>query len=361
MKTSLKKFKIAVTLAAIFLYTKADAQFQPEMADSFYHFLQANKGRASLYISRNDTVSIGFNENKLMPLASTVKILVAVEFAKQAANAIFNEEDNVALSELEKYYIPNTDGDAHPQWLEYEKGRGTIRNDSISLIDVARGMIMFSSNANTEFLIDLLGEDNVKNNIQLFGLKQHTPVFHLVSSLFMYQNPFKLKETDVLKGIRKLTEEEYCKVAYGIHYHLKNDSAFKQKFRPQDLSMKMQKLWSDRLPASTTREYVQIAKVLNNRKLFDENTYGVIAQVLEYPMENKAFQQAFKHYGVKGGSTSFVLTHVIYFTSKSNVRMEMAVFFNELTEKENNDLQRWLDPFEAQVIFDRKFRESLKF
>ena len=35
--------------------------------------------------------------------------------------------------------------------------------DSISLLNVARGMMMFSSNANTEFLMDLLGLDNVKN------------------------------------------------------------------------------------------------------------------------------------------------------------------------------------------------------
>ena len=78
-------------------------------------------------------------------------------------------------------------------------------------------------------------------------------------------------------------------------------------------------------------------------------------------MENKGFQQVFTHYGVKGGSTAFVLTHVVYLTTKSGNKMELAIFFNNLTEKENEKLQTWLDPFEAQVIFDKKFREKLVF
>ncbi len=55
----------------------------------------------------------------------------------------------------------------------------------------------------------------------------------------------------------------------------------RQKFRPQDLTLKMQKEWSDRLPASTTKEYVQVCTILNNRKYFDENTYKIISEILK--------------------------------------------------------------------------------
>ncbi len=361
MKYSFKKIKIAVFIAAIFLCKLSWGQLQPSKADSFLQFIKSNTSKAAICISSNDSVICSLNPNKLMPLASTVKILVAIEFAKQAANKIVDENSLVALSDLDKYYLPNTDGDAHPNWLAYEKSQQHIKLDSIRLVDVARGMMMFSSNANTEFLIDLLGEDNVKNNLQLLGLKQHTAVFHLVASLFIYQNPFHKKESVILKSIKNLTEEEYSKVAYGIHYHLKNDSGFKLKFKQSDLTLNMQKTWSDRLPASTVSDYVHLAAILNNRKYFDETTYGLIAEIMEFPMENPAFQKVFKHYGVKGGSTASVLTHVIYFTTLSGKRMELAIFFNQLTEKENNNLQNWLDPFEAQVIFDKQFRGKLRF
>ncbi len=353
--------KFRFTLIGLFLVQILFAQLKPNIADSFLLFVKANKAKASLYITNNDTVIAKLNEDKVMPLASTVKIMVAMEFAKQASAGVINENGYVALAELEKYYLPNTDGDAHPTWLAFEKENKHIKNDSIKILDVARGMIMFSSNANTEFLCDLLGFDNVKNNIQLLGLKKHSAIYPIVSSLYMYQNPKAVGEERILKAIKKMSEEQYSKNIFRIHNQLKYDSTFKLKFRPQDLTMTMQKLWSDRLPSSTTKEYNQIAKVLNNRKFFNEDAYAIIAEVLEFPMESKAFQNVFKHYGVKGGSTGFVLTHVIYCTKKDGTKMELCIFLNNLTEQEQQKMEQWLDPFEAQIIFNKKFREKLVF
>ncbi|MFN0081119.1 MAG: serine hydrolase, partial [Ferruginibacter sp.] len=118
-------------------------------ADSLLSFIKTNPNRSSLYLMQNDTIVARLNENKMMPLASTVKMLVAIEFAKQGANNIFDVNEMVSLKELDKYYLANTDCDAHPSWLAYEKQQGHISNDSIALINVARGMILFSSNANT--------------------------------------------------------------------------------------------------------------------------------------------------------------------------------------------------------------------
>ena len=41
--------------------------------------------------------------------------------------------------------------------------------------------------------------------------------------------------------------------------------------------------------------------------------------------------------------------------------MEIAIFFNDLIAAEEQQLERWLDPFEAQVIFDKNFRKKLQF
>lgn len=352
--------KFRLTIIGLFLLQFLFAQ-KPNVADSFLLFVKANKAKSSVYITNNDTVIARLNEDKIMPLASTVKIMVAIEFAKQASAGVINEESYVALKDLDAYYLKDTDGDAHPSWLDYEIQNKHIKADSIKLIDIARGMIMYSSNANTEYLCDLLGFDNVKNNIQLLGLKKHTAIYPIVSSLFMYQNPKAINEDKILKAIGKMNEEQYSKNIFRIHNQLKYDSTFKLKFRPQDLSLKMQKMWSDKLPASTTKEYNQITKVLNNRKFFNEDAYAILADVLEFPMESKAFQNVFKHYGVKGGSTGFVLTHVIYCTKKDGSKMELCIFFNNLTIEEQQKLEQWLDPFEAQVIFNTKFREKLVF
>jgi D-alanyl-D-alanine carboxypeptidase len=356
--TTMKYLRLVI-ITAIILLSSTIAQAQ-QYADSVLNFIAANKTRAALYLVRNDTVLAKLNENKLMPLASTVKIMVAVEFAKQAGSGIIDENSYVALSELDKYYLPNTDGGAHPQWLGFEKMKKHIKEDSIKLIDVARGMIMFSSNANTEYLMDLLGLDNVKNNIQLFGLKQHTAIYPLVSSLFMYQNPKKAKEDKILKAIKNMPEEMYCKTIAMIHNQLKYDSTFKAKFRPQDLSMKMQKVWSDRLTASTVKEYVQVCKILNTRKFLEPDAYGILAEVLESIMESPANQKWLKHAGAKGGSTAWVLTKALYATTQANTSIEAAYFFNDLTEKENETLQKWLNAFELKLLKDESFRQQVK-
>ena len=350
-----------ICLFIFFINSFADAQLQPALADSFLNFIITNKARASVYITRNDTVIISLNENKLMPLASTVKIMVAIEFAQQVAHEMINENSYVKLDELDKYYIPDTDGGAHPAWLAYAKKNKDIKGDSVKLVDVARGMSMFSSNANTEYLMDLLGFDNVKDNITFFNLKQHTAIYPFVGAMFLYQVPKKSTEDKLIKSLGGLSDKKYSMEAYDMHMELKEDSSFKATFRPEQFTMKLQKLWSDRLPSSTTKEYVQIVQALNKREVLDEDAFFPIAEILEFPMENKAFQSVFKHYGVKGGSTGFVLTHVLYFTTKNGTRMEMAIFFNNLLPSEEKKLESWLDPFEAQIIFDAAFRNKVKF
>ncbi len=329
------------------------------VADSLLDFISKNKTRSALYLVQNDTVMAQLNKDKLMPLASTVKIMVALEFAKQAAKNIFDENSLVSLKELDKFYLPNTDGGAHPSWINYEKAKGHIRGDSVALINVARGMIMFSSNANTEYLMGLLGMDNVKNNIQLLGIKQHTSIYPMVSSLFMYQNPRKKTEESILKSIRKLSDEEYSRYIYDMHKALKYDTVLKSKFRPQDLSFKMQKLWSDRLPASTVKEYAHICNVINNRRYFDEATYTILSVILESIMESPANKEWLQHAGMKGGSTMWVLTKALYATTKKGERIEMAYFFNDLTNAENTRLQKWMNTFELNILQNASFRKKM--
>ncbi len=346
----------------VFFYSAdAKAQFQPALADSFLNFVVANKERASLYVTYNGTAIIRLNENKLMPLASTVKILIAIEFAQQSAHAVINENDYVSLEDLNKFYIANTDGGAHPAWLAQAEKNNEIVDGKVKLIDVARGMMMYSSNANADYLMDRLGFDNVKDNINLFKLKQHTAIFPFAGSLFIYQVPRKSTEEKTIKALAKYTDKKLSMEAYYNHVDLKEDTGFKSTFKPEQLTMGMQKMWSDNLPASTTKEYVSIVSALNNREVIDEEAFFTIGEVLEFPMENKAFQSVFKHYGVKGGSTSFVLTHVVYFTMQDGTRVESAIFFNNLTPTEEQKLEKWLDAFEAQLFFDPVFRARVKF
>jgi D-alanyl-D-alanine carboxypeptidase len=339
----------------MFVGTQVRAQ---DNAQYIANFIKNNPDKVSIYLLRNDTVLIAQQENRMMPLASTVKLIVAVEFVKQAGAGIIDTAALVALSDLEKHYIPNTDGAAHPSWLKRLRADEKIYNDSVKLIDIARGMIQYSSNANTDYLMDYLGIQQVNSNLSLLNLKQHTPIYPLVGALFLYQNPKNKKEESVLKSISKLKDEEYAHYAYSMHKALKNGDKLKASFRPMDLTIQMQRMWSDRLPASTVKMYAQLGNILNKRAFLSKPAYGVLAKVTETLMENPNNQEWLQHAGMKGGSTAFVLTKSLYATLKDGTRIEVAYFMNNLTFRQVNDLRNKLNDFETSLLSEPEFLQS---
>ncbi|MDQ6757912.1 MAG: class A beta-lactamase-related serine hydrolase [Bacteroidota bacterium] len=345
-----------IALAGFFISSSLYAQ---SAADSLLNFILKNKTRASLYLQKNDYVIAKLNEDKLMPLASTVKIIVAVEFAKQAAYNVFSFNAAIPIKDVNKYYLPNTDGGAHPDWIRYETRMGHIKNDSVKLIDVARGMIMFNSDANEEYLMELLGFNNIKNDLHMFGLKQHTLIYPIPASLFVYQNPKNLPEDKVLKEIQGLSEEDYYKAIFSIHRELNLDENYKSNFRPKDLTLTMQKAWSDRLPASTVKEYARVCRILNSRLILNERTYSILSKILETAMETPSTKTWLHHIGIKGGNTISVFTRALYATLKDSSKIELVYFFNDLNGQENYKLQSWMIDFEAKILKDDKFRNKL--
>ena len=76
-------------------------------------------------------------------------------------------------------------------------------------------------------------------------------------------------------------------------------------------------------------------------------------------MENPLNKQWLKHFGQKGGSTAFVLTKALYATTKKGNKIEMAYFFNDLTEAENLQLQGWMNAFEISTLTSAAFRNKI--
>ena len=328
-------------------------------ADSLLNFIVKNKNRSSLYLLKNDYEIIKLNEDKMMPLAGTANLLVAVEFAKQAAYNVFGFNARIPLNEVTKFYIPNTDDGAYRNWVKFETRAGHLKNDSVKLIDVARGMVMYGSTANAEYLMEQLGFNNLKNDIKMFGLKQHTLLYPMPASLFLYQNPKALPEDKVLKEIESLKDDDYYKAVFEIHRELNMDSGYLQKFRPQDLSIKMQKAWSERLTASTTKEYAKVCRLLNSRIILNEKSYAVLGKLLESIMESPSSKTWLKQAGMISGTTVSVFTRALYATLKDGTKIELTYFFNDLNGKENYKLQSWMSDFDSKILRDDNFQKKV--
>lgn len=350
-----------IAIAALFLANNLPAQ----SADSLLNFILKNKLRSSLYLQKNDYVIARLNEDRQMPLAATMNIMVAVEFAKQAAYNVINFNKYAAVKDVEKFYLPNTDDNAYKNWINYETRLDHIQNDSIKLIDVARGMIVYGSNANAEFLMQMLGFGNLQNDLRMFGLKAHTMLYPLPASLFIYQNPNKITEDKFLKDIHALSDSDYYNLVFESHRQLNLDSGYKETFRPQDLSIKMLKAWSDRLPSATTKDYARVARIINNNLILNQKTFAVLNRLLETYMETPSTRLWLQHAGFIGGITNSSFTRVAYATLRDGIpgghgtKLELITFFNNLSAKEAHKLQSWMNDFEIKVLKDEKFRKKV--
>jgi len=186
-------------------------------------FIKNNPDKSAILLTRNDTVFAKQNGDKVMPLASTVKIIIAIEYAEQSASGAIEPDRLVSLDALEKYYVPNTDGGAHPSWLKSNQDK--IVDNQISIREIAKGMIKFSSNANTEWLLNELGVEKVNNRIDSLGLKNHTKIYNIVSALYVGKELFPdLKGKELQKKLTELSQDEYIETTNIIHQKLLTDT-----------------------------------------------------------------------------------------------------------------------------------------
>ncbi|RIJ63099.1 D-alanyl-D-alanine carboxypeptidase [Rummeliibacillus sp. TYF005] len=329
------------------------------------HFIKEklNSGNVALSIRHNDQTWIDINPNKPLPLASTVKIILAIEYAKQAAEGKIDPNEKVKLKELDKFYIPKTDGGAHEEWIKQLKGN---KIDSVPLYEVANGMIAYSSNANTEYLIEVLGLQNINCVPKSLGILNHDPMYPTASALYiptqLKNEKIGLSKQEILKMMKEMDMAEYRRRAIDIHNKWVKQPLSNQEKKQllKTLDMDFQKIWSDRLPHSTTRDYVSIMNKLNGKTYFKKEVYKYLDPVMEQLMKNPKNREWLTHAGQKGGSTAFVLTIAMYATDKEKNKTEIVFFSNDLSILEQKKLSQNLNAFQLKFLKDEKFRAEIK-
>ncbi|HDR6259403.1 TPA: serine hydrolase [Bacillus cereus] len=349
-----------VVLVIVFMRARKDMNTTDPQYILSYIKENAQKNTCALIIKKNDEILCSINEDKRLPLASMVKLIIAIEFAKQSANGIINENEYISLSELKKYYIKNTDGGAHPKWEQDMIQNNQIKNDCVTLHNIARGMLQYSSNANTEYLINILGIENINQNIKELGLKHHEEVYPFVSALYIpgfLQEKFNLSKKELVKHLNNLSQEEYKKYAFKINELMKNEH---QLPNLNMFSLDLQKNWSNRLTSAAASDYISLLEKINSKNYYDELVHQKLDKILETVIENEHNKKLFLHAGQKGGSTAFVLTNGLYATNKKGDSFEIVFMANELNRIDAFKLRKSLNEFNLKILKNEEFRGKIK-
>lgn len=359
---------LIVVAAAAYVLINLYASPPKPNVDAVLEFIQQNPDRASVAIMRNEEQLVGYKADRKMPLASVAKIVVAVEYAQQAAEEKIDPEQMVSLDEINRYYIPNLDGGAQEAWEQSVEP--DMQSYSVPLKEVAKGMIEFSSNANMEYLMELLGLDNINLNLQKLGLSMHEPIYPFYSSVLI---PYKLmaeyedladseKIEKAKTELKKMPQERFRELALAEHKQLKNDvdgSYQKAVGLEKWYDEEFDKNNSDRMIGATATDYVILLSKINSRNYFMPEVHSYLDEVMESAMESEGNQELFDHLGFKGGSTNYILNSAIYAVDKEGNRTEVVLFTNELAEKDMELLASNLNEFLLRSLTSLAYQNEI--
>ncbi|MGW5983191.1 serine hydrolase [Bacillus mycoides] len=346
-----------IVVAVIVFFVIMKYYLSKEDPDYVLNYIKEHKGdeTCSLLIRKNGKVVTSVNENKKLPLASMAKIVIAVEFAKQVSEGKIRRDEQISLKELEKYYVKDTDGGAHPAWLEDAKAK----NEQITLEEVAKGMIHYSSNANTTYLLDKLGIERVNESIKELELTSHDKFTSYTASLYMrgyVEKGLHEPENQSLETIRNMSMDEYNKHVLQIHEWMKDESEWKKRDIPLKIDMEFQRIWSDRLVSANAKDYMSLMEKINSRNYFSKSMQDEMENIFKGTVQNSKFEYA----GQKGGSTAFVLTKSLYTTDKRGNKVEVVIMFNDIEDQvAYQKLRNNIDYFIQDAITDEEFRRKL--
>lgn len=264
------------------------------------------------------------NADQPMPLASTIKIVVLAAYAREVTAGRLDPEAKVTLGAWEDYYLPGTDGGAHPAALAAleiptdERGFATNPEKEVTLDNLAHVMIRFSDNAATDFLMARIGRENLRATIAAAGLSgQELPLPILGVFLSWYNHEDGNLTSRRLRKLLAMSNASYAAEVDRL------TAAFqKEDWRAAELQFLLNgrafsgwhlesRAAGALFPQGTAGDYGRILAGVTTGTFLSPEVSAVMRRHLDIPLPN---QDVFLTLGFKGGALAGVLTGAYYFT-----------------------------------------------
>lgn len=316
---------------------------------------KTDKGEGGFSCRINQKPWLDINEEINFPLASLTQIIIALDYAKQASTKKIDPEKIIKVEELDRFYIPKTDGNAHANWLA-----SLHQPTEVTLKQVAEGMVINSSNANTDFLIYELGIDSINQTLSECELDSHDNIIPITSQLYL---PVKLMnegmgKEEAFKYIEALSRQDYEEaVLMAFTEWCIEPPTDKLKDEIYSImSMSFQKMWTGKLAKSNTRDYAKLVGRLNRETFYPKELYAHFTPLIQYKVR---IDPEIKFYAQKAGATAYVISLVSYAETVSN-HIELVYMLNGLNTMEQTQVRGTVERFQTDFMVDPDFRRQVK-
>jgi D-alanyl-D-alanine carboxypeptidase len=327
---------LAVIVSVAGYYVFMANQSKNELADYIVKHPETSSIVAYTFDEQGEPLQDGqelfINADTPLVVASTMKVVVLAAYENAIVQGELNPDEQVAVSDVERYYLPKTDGNAHIQGLASlgiesdALGFASDQTVRISLDDIARIMIHYSGNAETDYLIDRLGMEAV-NSIP--GMENQTPIRPILGTALVLMNHENSSSTaESLQAIiDAVTKGDYRYVDRLTDSYLHNQdwrSAQLEYLRTGEYIRAANQLgWSGQveasqlLPRGTAREYARLMAKTASGQLISAQVSSLIQEKLEtIPSDQPLRLLFYKRYGSKDGVTAGVYNLASYSVPK---------------------------------------------
>jgi beta-lactamase class A len=279
----------------------------------------------------NEDGGIFLNGDQPVPLASVVKIIHLVAYAQAVQEGALDPGTRVSLADLEAFYLPNSDLGAHPQALAALREEGLVDESAqtIALEQVPRMMMQYSSNAATDFLHFLLGQERLEQTIIDLGLLTHTAPCPFLGQFLLMGTGDERSTVDAL-----LTEpRQYAQDVMALTSAYSTDPALRDEVggwrgRWRRPTLETQAYFSNHLnTTAAATDYARLMAAIAENQLGPWEQSVRIRRYLEWPTQFSANQEKLAWLGYKGGSLPGVLTVAYYAQPWDRERPVVAVLF----------------------------------
>lgn len=283
----------------------------------------------------DDGYATFYNADTPLVLASTMKSVILVAYEDAVERKELDPNEQIPIADLEKYYVPGTDGGSHKAGLAAlglavdAAGFAQDQSAKLTLDDIARIMIHNSGNAETDYLMARLGAERITATLSAAGLQNHTP-FHTILgitlAMFNHEGPLTAAAQrealiDEVAGGNFTTLERLEE----LYLHDSDWRAAQIAFMtsPAFTAAAEEMGWHGQVensllfPKGTARDYAHLMAQIVSGQLISPAVSARVQQKLESaPTDNSMRLLFHQRYGAKDGLTAGVSTLASYAVPK---------------------------------------------
>jgi D-alanyl-D-alanine carboxypeptidase len=294
--------------------------------------------------------SAGFyhNADQPYPLASTFKIVLLLGYAEQVASGALDPAETLPITALDAYYLPGTDGGAHPEFIK-SLGEGRA---SLSLSEVVDGMMVYSSNAAADYILSRLSAvdwDALYRRLGLDTLSQP----HSYLGLYLYITNHETGTYDLtsLGPEATLAEQIRLEQLFVNDLEWRNSAVLYANNFTNQAGLDVQKDVTTNFGVrGSANDLARLMAVIyaDDDDSLSPRARQITRQHLEWPMRvNPDNAKTFRTLAVKGGAWPSVLTSAWYAEPQDADPRVLVVLYREMPR---DFWDAWFASFSQQML-----------